>query len=46
VLLEQKQDYAGAVKSWQRFLALVPKGEDPDPVAQLVETAKSEQQAW
>jgi tetratricopeptide (TPR) repeat protein len=45
VLFEQKQDYAGAVKSWQQFLALVPKGEDHDRVAQLVETAKGKQQA-
>ncbi|HZP35092.1 MAG TPA: tetratricopeptide repeat protein [Methylomirabilota bacterium] len=44
VLYEQKQDYAGAVKSWQQFLALVPKGEDHDRVARLVETAKSRQQ--
>ena len=29
VLYEQKQDYAGAVKSWQQFLALVPKGAQP-----------------
>jgi tetratricopeptide (TPR) repeat protein len=41
VLFEQKQDYAGAVKSWQQFLALVPTGEDHDRVAQLLETAKS-----
>jgi tetratricopeptide (TPR) repeat protein len=45
VLFEQKQDYAGAVKSWQQFLALVPKGENHDRVAQLVETAKGKQQA-
>jgi tetratricopeptide (TPR) repeat protein len=44
VLFGQKQDYAGAVKSWQQFLALVPTGEDHDRVAQLVETAKSKQQ--
>jgi tetratricopeptide (TPR) repeat protein len=44
VLFGQKQDYAGAVQSWQQFLALVPKGEDHDRVAQLVETAKSKQQ--
>ena len=44
VLFEQKQDYAGAVKSWQQFLALVPTGKDHDRVAQLVETAKSKQQ--
>jgi tetratricopeptide (TPR) repeat protein len=45
VLFEQKQDYAGAVKSWERFLTLVPKGEDHDRVAALVETARSKQQA-
>lgn len=44
VLFGQKQDYAGAVKSWQQFLALVPTGEDHDRVAQLVESAKSKQQ--
>jgi len=43
VLYEQKQDYAGAVKSWERFLVLVPKGEDHDRVVALVETARSKQ---
>jgi tetratricopeptide (TPR) repeat protein len=43
VLYEQKQDYAGAVKAWERFLALVPQGEDHDRVATLVQTAKSKQ---
>ena len=43
VLYEQKQDYAGAIKSWERFLVLVPKGEDHDRVAALVETARSKQ---
>jgi len=45
VLYEQKQDYAGAVQSWERFMALVPKGEDRDRVAALVEEAKSKQRA-
>ena len=45
VLYEQKQDYAGAVKAWESFLTLVPKGEDRDRVAALVENAKSKQQA-
>jgi len=45
VLFEQKQDYAGAVKAWQQFLTLVPKGEDHDRVVALVENAKSKQQA-
>jgi tetratricopeptide (TPR) repeat protein len=44
VLYEQKQDYAGAVKSWERFLTLVPKGEDHDRVVALVETARNKQQ--
>lgn len=44
VLFEQKQDYAGAVKAWERFLTLVPKGEDHDRVVALVETAKSKKQ--
>jgi tetratricopeptide (TPR) repeat protein len=45
VLYEQKQDYAGAVAAWERFMALVPKGEDRDRVAELVVRAKSKQPA-
>jgi tetratricopeptide (TPR) repeat protein len=45
VLYEQKQDYAGAVKSWERFLTLVPTGEDRDRVAELVKRARSQQPA-
>jgi cytochrome c-type biogenesis protein CcmH/NrfG len=41
VLFEQKQDYAGAVKAWESFLKLVPRGDDHDRVVALVETAKS-----
>jgi tetratricopeptide (TPR) repeat protein len=44
VLFEQKQDYAGAVKAWESFLKLVPRGEDHDRVVALVETAKSKKQ--
>ena len=43
VLYEQKQDYAGAVAAWERFLTLVPKGEDHDRVVALVETVRSKQ---
>ena len=43
VLYEQKHDYAGAVQSWERFMALVPRGEDHDRVAALVQDAKSKQ---
>lgn len=45
VLYEQKHDYAGAVQSWEHFMALVPKGEDHDRVAALVQDAKSKQSA-
>jgi cytochrome c-type biogenesis protein CcmH len=43
VLYEQKQDYAGAVAAWERFMVLVPKGEDRDRVAELVARARSKQ---
>jgi tetratricopeptide (TPR) repeat protein len=43
VLYEQKQDYPGAVTAWERFMALVPKGEDRDRVAELVKRARSQQ---
>jgi hypothetical protein len=43
VLYEQKQDYAGAVAAWERFMALLPKGEDRDRVAELVARARSKQ---
>ncbi|HSE05337.1 MAG TPA: tetratricopeptide repeat protein [Methylomirabilota bacterium] len=42
VLYEQKQDYAGAVAAWERFMALEPKGEDHDRVAELVKRARSQ----
>ncbi|HUP36113.1 MAG TPA: tetratricopeptide repeat protein [Candidatus Limnocylindria bacterium] len=42
VLYEQKQDYPGAVAAWERFMALVPKGEDRDRVAELVKRARSQ----
>jgi tetratricopeptide (TPR) repeat protein len=43
VLYEQKHDYAGAVAAWERFMALVPKGEDRDRVAELVARARDKQ---
>jgi tetratricopeptide (TPR) repeat protein len=45
VLYEQKHDYAGAVAAWERFMALVPKGEDRDRVAELVARARNKQPA-
>jgi tetratricopeptide (TPR) repeat protein len=43
VLYEVKQDYSGAVKAWQRFLALVPNGEEHQRVAALVKEAQDKQ---
>ena len=45
VLYETKQDYPGAVKAWERYLALVPSGEDHDRVVALVKEARSKQPA-
>ena len=41
VLYEAKKDYAGAVKSWDKFLAVVLEGEDHDRVAALVKEARA-----
>jgi tetratricopeptide (TPR) repeat protein len=35
VLYEVKKDYAGAARSWDKFVAVVPAGEDRDRVAAL-----------
>jgi len=45
ILYEVKQDYPGALQAWQRFLALVPSGEDHDRVAALVKEAQGKQRA-
>jgi tetratricopeptide (TPR) repeat protein len=45
VLFEVKRDYSRAIQSWERFLALVPKGEDHDRVVALVAEARSKQGA-
>jgi cytochrome c-type biogenesis protein CcmH/NrfG len=41
VLYEVKQDYAGAIKAWERYLALGPAGEDRQRVAALIQEARS-----
>jgi tetratricopeptide (TPR) repeat protein len=41
VLYEVKQDYPGAVKAWERYLALGPTGEDRQRVTALIQEAKS-----
>jgi tetratricopeptide (TPR) repeat protein len=43
VLYEVKRDYAGALQAWQRFLALVPDGEEHERVAALVKEAQDKQ---
>jgi tetratricopeptide (TPR) repeat protein len=45
VLSEVKHDYPSAIQSWERFLALVPQGEDHDRVVALVTEARSKQGA-
>ena len=40
VLYEVKHDYPGAIEAWERFLALVPAGEDHQRVAALVKDAR------
>jgi tetratricopeptide (TPR) repeat protein len=41
VLYEVKQDYAGAIKAWERFVSLTPSGDDRQRVALLIEEARS-----
>lgn len=41
VLYEAKQDVAGAVKAWERFVQVAPPGEDRDRVKQLIAEARS-----
>src|SRR5207249_4517936 len=42
VLYEVKRDYAGAIKAWQRFVALAPPGEDRDRANLLIQEAQRE----
>jgi tetratricopeptide (TPR) repeat protein len=41
VLYEVKQDYVGAIKTWEHFVALTPPGEDRRRVAALIEEART-----
>lgn len=45
VLYEVKRDYPAALQAWERFLALVPQGEDHDRVKALIQDARSTQPA-
>jgi tetratricopeptide (TPR) repeat protein len=40
VLLEGKKDAAGAITSWEKFVAVTPPGEDRDRVARLIDNLK------
>ena len=41
VLYESKRDAAAAIRSWEKFLAVAPPGEDRDRVAKMVAEAKA-----
>ena len=41
VLYESKKDTAGAITSWEKFLALTPPGEDRDRVTKMIADAKA-----
>ena len=45
VLYEVKQDYAGAIKVWERFVTVTPPGEDRQRVAVLIEEARGKSKA-
>jgi len=41
LLYEVKHDVAGAVRSWEKFVALAPPGEDRDRVAKMIRDAQT-----
>ena len=41
VLYEARRDSAGAIRSWEKFIAVAPPGEDRDRVLKLIAEAKS-----
>jgi len=41
VLFESKQDVAGAVRSWEAFVAVVPPGPERERVAKLIADARA-----
>jgi tetratricopeptide (TPR) repeat protein len=41
VLYEGKRDAAGAIKEWERFVALVPSGPEHDQVQALIKDARA-----
>lgn len=41
ILYEVKQDMRGAIQAWEKFVALIPTGEDRDHALRMIEEAKS-----
>ncbi len=41
ILLESKKDTQGAITSWEKFVAVVPPGEERDRVVKLLDQAKA-----
>lgn len=41
VLSEEKKDWAGAIKAWEKFVALVPPGADRDQALKSIQEAKA-----
>lgn len=42
VLLEVRKDVAGAIKSWEKFVAVAPPGDDRDRVAKMLSDARAQ----
>jgi cytochrome c-type biogenesis protein CcmH/NrfG len=42
VLFEVKKDTAGAIRSWEKFVAITPPGEDRERVVQLIAQARAQ----
>jgi cytochrome c-type biogenesis protein CcmH/NrfG len=45
ILLESKRDPRAAIAAWEKFVAVVPPGEDRDRVATMIREAKTQPQA-
>src|SRR4030095_4299299 len=46
VLYEIKKDTGGAIRSWEKYIAVAPPGEDRDRVAKMIEEARAERGPW
>ncbi|MND05282.1 hypothetical protein D3C83_259740 [compost metagenome] len=41
ILYEQRRDVEGAIQSWEKFVAVVPAGEDRQRVERMIAEAKA-----